>query len=215
MGLRSVEGGLSINSRFTLRNALDNSGKISSTNTGLGQINHNLTSGVDGDEVNRVWELINYVLTSGSTITLNLDDFTGWDIGAGAGNDGLGLPMDLEEVVVFQVRHVSGDGKLEVFPAAALGWTPMPSLLDANANALQAGGGFLLYNTGEAGFDVDPGVSEAVSLRAVDADVTLSVLIVGRNDDDSSSSSNSSSSDSSSSDSSSTESSSSSDSSST
>jgi hypothetical protein len=191
-GNRTVSGQLLLQTQFTLRNTLQEANsKTSSTQVGFASLQRVLTSGVSANEANRAWELEDYTLTAGNDVTINLNTFAGWNIGAGVGNDGVGLAMDLEEIVLIIVRHISGDGQLEIYPGIASPWTPIGSHLAAQGGALTAGGVLLKMNTGEAGFDVIGGTSENIDFKAVGGDVTFSVTIVGRNDDDESSSSSS------------------------
>ena len=126
MSIRRAEGTVNIRTTFTLTNTLQGrQQKSSTTPIGGGQVNRTIGAGVQENQANRAWELLEQELVSGSDMHINLATFAGVDIGAGEGNDGLGLPMDLEEVVLIQIEHIEGEGVLEVRPSTASGWTPI------------------------------------------------------------------------------------------
>ena len=194
MGSRSVTGSLRLSASFELINALQNQQqRNANTSLGQGSVNRLIETGVQANESNRGWEVLNYKLSGGDSVEINLSTFAGWDIGAGDGNDGLGLPMDLEEVVLILIEHVGGNGFLEVRPSTASGWTPIGEHLDSDGASLGPEGVIIKMNPGEQGFDVIPGTSERITFEAISDDVEFHVLIIGRNDDDDSSSSSSSS----------------------
>lgn len=208
MASRSVTGKVQMQLQADLKNNLDNTGKIATSQVGSTQFVGDTfsVSGVQSNQMNRAWEDTNISISSGATKSINVNDFPAEDIGAGAGNDPVGLAMDLQEIVMIAVKNTStalaggaGGPFLEVEPAAASGWTPIGTHTVANGGAIGPGGVLMKYSPGEAGFDIQPGTSEIIDLTANGGDVTCSVLIFGRNDDDDSSSTSSASSSSSSS----------------
>lgn len=203
MAARRVTGKVQLQLTADLVNALDNTGKVATTQVGNVAFASQTfsTTGVASNQMNRAWEDTDIAIASAANKDINLNDFTAEDIGVGAGNDGVGLPMDLQEIVLIAIKNTTaadpgaaGGPFLEVIPTPASGWTPIGSHTVANGGAIPPGGVLLKFSPGEAGFDVIPGVSESIRLTANGGNVTASVLIFGRNDDDESSSTSSASS---------------------
>lgn len=208
MGSRSLTSTkLSISLSTTLTNTLEDSTKNATSQVGLAPIKSlTLTSGVKTGQANRAWENNQITITENSNLEINLATFAGQDIGVGAGNDAVGLAMDLQEIVWIYIENTStelagaaGGPFLEVMPATASGWTPIGEHEHSKGASIGAGGIIFKSNTGQAGFDVIPGTSERIRLTAKEGDVTCKIMILGRNDDDESSSTSSQSSSSSSS----------------
>ena len=177
----------------TITNVLDD-GSIVSVPLHHKIIAQTLANGVSANQANRVFHLKNQTIDSGNTIDLSLHDFTGIDIGGGAGKDALGQTIDLEEIVLFLIKQNSGDGRLEVQPTdpgSPLTW--ITHLTVSNGGALKAGSVHLMYEPDTDAFDIINGADEFLRLGANGGDVNYDLLIVGRHDDDESSSSSSSS----------------------
>ena len=205
---RTVTGKVTLQVTATLTNELNNTGKVATSQIGSASFIADTfrTSGVSANQMNRGWEETEIAIASGADVEINLATFAGYDIGAGVGDDAVGLVMDLEEVVLIAIKNTTtanagalGGPFLEVEPSLASGWTPIGSHTVANGGAIPPGGLVLKYSPGEAGFDIQVGTSERIVLTANGGDVTASILIFGRNDDDESSSTSSASSGSSSS----------------
>ena len=199
---RTAQGQVTVNVTSTITNNLTNTSKTSNSQVGSSTfVTQALTSGVQANEINRAWEDTTIDITSGNDLEINLGSFAGLDIGGGVGKDALGQTMDLEEIVFIGIKNTStaltdgSDGPfLEVKPSTASGWTAIGEHTVANGGRLGPGGALMKFAPGEAGFDIQVGTSDRITLEAVGGDVSVQVVILGRNDDDDSSSSASSSS---------------------
>ena len=192
MSNRGATGDVRLSIQATPTNTLDD-GQVVSTSCGGTIITGRLTSGVSENQIDRVWEDTSRSLASGVTETLDLYDLGSLDIGAGAGNDPLGLPNGFEEIVTLVIKQISGAGRLEInptTPANNLAW--IPSMTVVNGGALRNGAVRAWHQPGEDGLDVLDGSSHTVNFKANGGDVVYSIYILGRHDDDESSSSSTS-----------------------
>ena len=149
-----------------------------------------LANGVSAGQCNRAWQSKSGLLSSGDIVTIDVNDFDGFDIGGGSGNDALGQAMDLEKIVSIVITNdnaVGAAGILEVFPAASEGWTPIGTHTISTEGALHGQSVVAKVNPSATAFDVTD-TSHRITLRATSGDVTYSVYIQGRSDDEESSS---------------------------
>jgi hypothetical protein len=152
-----------------------------------------LVDGIESGQVNRAWE-VKATLLSGASITYDLYDMTGIDIGAGAGNDALGAELIIENIVAIAILNDNDTdevGDLEIIPGASDGWALIGTHTQATGGALKGQGMLCIANPKEGGFDVNSG-SCNITLTAVGGDIDYQISILGRNDDEGSSSSSSS-----------------------
>ena len=190
---RSATGQIRLQTKATLKNSLAD-GTIAQTVVGGNIITDSLEDGVEEGEINRAWQEKSIQITAGNFVSRNLQTMAGVDIGAGVGNDALGQPLFIEEVVLLFIRNKSGDGILEINPAtnapaaAKIAWIPNDTAADAVGGGLRQGAGILWYEPGDEGLDLDS-VSSVIHLQAVGGDVEAEIYVYGRNDDDDSSSS--------------------------
>ena len=194
MSTRSAESEVKLIFSSTIKNTLAD-GQIAQVTVGDTVISGKLQDGIETSQVSRCWADKSRSLGTGLTEDIDLYDFAGEDIGAGDGNDGLGLPLAIEEIVTFLIKHVSGAGRLELNPTNPSNYaTWIPSLTVANGAALKAGGIFLMHQPHTDAFDITDASSHMVRLGANGGDVVYDIYILGRHDDNVSSSSSSSSS---------------------
>ena len=199
MSTRSAVSEVKLIFSATIKNTLDD-GQVAQVVLSDTVVSGKLQDGVEANQATRAWARKDHTLASGATEDIDLYDFAGIDIGAGAGNDGLGLPMALEEIVTFCIRHVSGAGRLELMPTNPANYaTWVPSLTVAAGSALKANGLLLLHQPAASAFDVADGSSHMMRVGANGGDIVYDLYIIGRHDDEASSSSSSSTSQSSSS----------------
>ena len=161
-----------------------------------------LEDGTTASQADRSWQGISRSIASGAQETIDLYDFTGINVGAGAGLDALGQELALEEIVAIVITNdnaVSAAGELEVVPSDSEGWSPIGSHTSANGGALRGQGMLMKVQPALIAFAVDAGINHRVTLRAVGGAVTYSMYVLARSDLDESSSSSSSASSSSSS----------------
>jgi len=179
----------------TLTNTLDD-GTGGSISQPTCSISPTLDNGISAGQCNRAWQRKDTVIAKDAQETIDLYDFVGVDIGAGAGRDGLGLPLTFEEIVTIVIANenaVTAAGILEILPANSQGWTPIGTHTTATGGALRGQGALIKYQTAEAGFDITDGANHRITLRAINGPVTVSIYILARHDDNESSSSSSSS----------------------
>jgi hypothetical protein len=190
MSSRSATSEVKLSFQSTIRNTLDNADTAVATIAGT-VLTGKLETGVSADQANRGWRTTSESITSGATLDIDLYDFAAFDIGAGAGNDALGLALALEEIVTIIIKHRSGAGRLEIMPtplpATPVAW--LPTLTVANGGALKAGGVFMMHQPDTDAFDIQDGVSHILRLKANGGAVLFDMYVLGRHDDDESSSS--------------------------
>lgn len=180
----------------TLKNVLaDGTGpSINHPNFSFSRSSTVITNGIDSNQANRAWQSTGRTLAAGTSVTLDLYDLAGEDIGAGAGMDGLGQPITFEEIVAIVIVNenaVDTDGALEIAPAAVGGWTPIGTHTVASGGALYGQGLLIKQQLDGRGFDVQDGVSHRITLTANGGDVKYSIYLLARHDDEESSSSSS------------------------
>ena len=194
MSTRTAESEVKLAFASSIKNLVD-SGVYATASIGQTVVSGKILSGVSASQANRAWELRAHTIINGTTIDIDLYDYAGWDIGAGAGNDALGQTLTIEEIVCLVVKQVSGDGQLEIQPSVPTsgGLTWAPQMTVANGGALRAGACICLFCSHTHGFDIDDGVSHVLRLGAKNGHVVADVYVLGRHDDEESSSSTSSS----------------------
>lgn len=176
-----------------VRNTLDDLTEIDARL--LAEINTTLTSGEGASQANRGWQWKNKKIAAGANVVIDVYDFAGLSAGAGSGNDAVGQPLLLDDIVAILIKNenaVGVAGTLEIEPDGTNGWTPIGTHTAANLSGLRGGGFLYKYQPDASGFAITDGASHRIKLTANGADVEYSVWIWGRYDDESSSSSSSS-----------------------
>lgn len=192
MATRSAESEVKLIFSATIKNTLTD-GQVAQVTVGDTIISGKLQDGIDANQANRCWADKDRTLASGNTVDIDLYDFAGEDIGAGDGNDGLGLALALEQIVTFIVYQSSGAGRLELMPTNPTNYcTWMPSLTVANGAALKAGGLFMLHQPAAGGLDITDASSHKIRVGANGGAIVYDIYVLGRHDDEASSSSSSS-----------------------
>ncbi len=190
---------VSLSISATVRNMLEDGTYATSAMTHT--VNKTLSSGVSAGQANRGWHYRS-TLTAAASIDIDLYDFAAIDIGAGAGNDGVGQTMSPTEevaaIVIVNENAQNAGGTLEIEPSASNGWSPIGTHTDATGGSLGGQGVLAKWDYSEKGFDITDASSHRIKLTAKTADVAYGIYILGRHDDEESSSSSSESSSSSS-----------------
>ena len=191
MATRSANSQVRLEITPTLEHILTDGQNVHST---IGQvfIDESLSNGVSAGEASRAWEERGIAISSGGSLDLDLYDFAGRDIGAGAGLDGLSQALVIEEIVCLIIKQTSGPGRLEVMassPAGALTWIPTGYLTVANGGALKSGGLVMWYESDESALGVTDATSHILRLGASSGNVAFDIYVLGRHDDNESSSS--------------------------
>lgn len=175
--MRKGRGRLRLDFGVTLSNTMLD-GVVKSSSDASFDTSMNWEDGSENNEINRAIKFTR-TLSSGSEI-VDLSQGFSFDIGAGIGNDPLGLPFDLVEIVAVVIHNSPesvGDLDLDA------DWIQSHQ----SANALKPGA-FLLKTTGDSsdGRGGDGGISLGVAANG--GSVTYSVVVLGRSDADESSS---------------------------
>lgn len=141
-----------------------------------------LTNGTTADKANRYLESRNRTLTSGNSETLDLYDLGTLDIGAGAGEDALGLPLAAVELVGILIRVTStGAGKLLVGGEGTAACFNSIFNGDDDAKAVVAAGGhFQAFNPADPAFAIADTSNHLLKLEASGGNVTFDVFLIFR-----------------------------------
>lgn len=133
-----------------------------------------LREGFYAEQANKVWQATSRKLAEGEYDDLDLRTFAGLDIGRGPGRDAFGDPMVLDEVVLLEIRHTGGDGRLELMRS-----TPLLPVRWCWGGSIGPRGILAMCNPAEDAYDV---LDDQRNLRvhAIAGDVEYSILIVGR-----------------------------------
>jgi len=198
MGNRSLSN-IKINLKLTatVNNTLTDSTSVTA-NQPLLNYAPSMANGIGSNQANCGWHAEDRVIAQSQQEILDL--FSLPDIGAGSGNDALGLDLVLIEVVSIAIinENAVGDaGQLEITPSNSEGWTLIGSHTVANGGALKGQGSLSLCQVATHAFPVGE-QNHRITLRAIGGPVAYSIYIIGRDDDEESSSSSLSSSSSSS-----------------
>lgn len=189
MANREVSSNLTLSFQANITNTLDN-GSVSAAQILATLFQGTIQNGVGEGQANRAWASEDRALAAGANETLDLYQMSNIDIGAGAGNDGLGQACLFEEAILIAIKHESGSGYLQVEPGTTNPITALGSHTVANGGALSEGGVRVFFEPGDVGFNLAAGTKN-VKFSAVGGDLTYSVYVLGRHDDDESSSTSS------------------------
>lgn len=178
--MRTADATVILQASTSFSNAL-NISSIAQTAVGGTLLQDRLNPGVSSGQINRVYWADNISLaqcnfSSGIVgvedaeiatpyTTLDLTRFDSVDVGAGDGKDAVGMPFDVEEIVMFMVRNHEdslGDVLLQTpTPTAGIPWirgvfgTPQePGPYPSESNRIRPGAWKMWYEPGESGLDV-------------------------------------------------------------
>jgi hypothetical protein len=176
-------------------NSLTDSSDVVVTHPAL-NYNPTITDGLDANQANRGWQSLSRTLENGAMEDIDIYDMGGLDIGAGAGNDGLGQALINEEIVGIVIVNESVVGsaaQLEIQPSTEQGWTPIGTHTVANGGALRGQGLLAKIQVADTAFVVTDGSNHRIRFKAVGDAITYSIYLLPRSDSEVSSSSSSSS----------------------
>lgn len=178
--MRTAEATIILQASTSFSNAL-NISSIAQTAVGGTLLQGRLNPGVSSGQINRVYWADNISLAqcnfgegvagvedgfvSTPYVTLDLTRFDSVDVGAGDGKDAVGMPFDVEEIVLFMVRNHEdslGDVLLQTpTPTAGIPWirgvfgTPQgPGAVPNVSNRIRPGAWKMWYEPSENGLDV-------------------------------------------------------------
>ena len=179
----------------TVQNTLDD-GRATTVAHPLLNYAPSLSNGIGPNQANRGWQSTNRPLANGANETLDLYDFAGVDLGAGAGLDGVGQAVVHEEIVAIAIVNenaIGAAGQLEIRPGPGNGWSPIGIHTVANGGALRGQGFLMKVQPADDGFDVTDAANHLIRFTSNGGALTYSIYLLARHDDDESSSSTSSS----------------------
>lgn len=179
----------------TLQNTLDDGNVVSVKHPNL-SYNPQITNGLGANQANRGWQVISRTLENGSSEDIDIYDLAGIDIGAGAGNDGVGQAVVYEEIVGIAILNnnpVTSSAELEFQPSTQNGWTPIGIHTKALGGSLKGQGLAFKSQLADTAFEVDDGSSHRIKFTANGGSVDYSIYLLPRSDTEESSSSSSSS----------------------
>ncbi len=143
-----------------------------------------ITNGSTGaNKANRFWQSSGRPITSGSSETLDLYDFGGIDIGAGAGNDIFGLPLTLSAIVAILIRnHSTSTGSLTIGgDGTTHAWnSPLSASDTATIGPITPDGVLTLLDVSATGFPVADVTNHLLKIAASGGNVTYDIFILGR-----------------------------------
>jgi len=170
MANRSAESDIQLLVKSTMMLTVDD-GWRTSVKVGGWVLKQHLLTGVESDQANRGWGYEG-TIASGNVVDLDLYDMAGLNTGGGAGRDGLGQALAMEEIVSLGIAKISGSGQLEVMPTQPANYlTWVPPLTVADGNALKTDGVALMHQSHTDAFDVEDGSSHVLRLGANGGDV--------------------------------------------
>lgn len=184
---RQAKGVIQITAIGTIINAL--TGADTDPDAGWGQVMDalNLITGVEDGQFNRAIYKANVALASGSSMSLDVFDFAGFDAGAGDGKDLLGQQMALDEIVAIIVYVRAGsDGGLVIGndgTGASLNsifdGTDTGKIGPIRATALMPGI-FLLFSPSVDGWEVNDATNHILKFQSVAGALNFDLVILGR-----------------------------------
>lgn len=145
-----------------------------------------LTTGAEDDQINRAVSKKSIALASAGTLTLDVFDFAGFDVGGGDGRDQLGQTLALNEVVgVLVVLHKGSNGALKIgAEGSGACWNSMFDGRDDAGVVIRATaanpGVFLLASPSTTGYEVTDGSNHLLKFEAIGGSVTFSLHLIGR-----------------------------------
>ena len=164
-----------------LQNSVDGGNLLSGVAGGIAYLPPTpMTSGSGAFQAQKWWQSTARTLTSGASETLNLYDFAGIDIGAGAGNDPDGIPLVVADVVgILVVVEAGSVGVLLIGgDGTSAAWT---SLLNGSATA-QIGpihpGGMFMAADPASGFPVVNTTNCNLKMTAIAGAVTYDIYLL-------------------------------------
>ena len=183
MGTRSCVATIGTQLTAVISNLLD----ASSTGTpqaSLGKASTQaiIQSGTGAGQANRFWSDRGRTLESAATETLDLYDFAGIDVGAGAAKDALGQDMVLADIVaiIVEVTAASAGTLLVGGDGTAAAWNSPFNGDDAAVMPVFPGGLILLYAPTDPAYAVADASNHLLKFTASGGAVEYDIHILGR-----------------------------------
>jgi hypothetical protein len=141
-----------------------------------------LTTGTGSGEADRIFTSQGRELTSGTSEDIDLYDLNLLDIGAGAGNDPLGQPWVVREIVYLSIVNSStSDGTLKVGGKGNAQTWSAPFNGDDDALVLVVPRGFVqLYGASDPAYAVANTTNHVLKIEASGGDCTYDIVVVAR-----------------------------------
>lgn len=176
----SADGSVKVTLTGNLKNTLTD-GQSVTTSIGV-SVNVPLTNGTSASQFNRGWQSLTRTLNSAATEDIDMYDLGSLDVGAGAGEDALGLTLTATAVVAICIENkATSAGTLLVGGKAATTAWNSPFNADDNAKlSIPPSGGVLLWATGGTAFAVADTTNHLLKLEASGGICNFSVCIFFR-----------------------------------
>lgn len=192
MGTRSiVSPKIALNFSANIRNTLTDATYAQLTQPNL-NYTQTITDGIGASQADRGWQSVGRTLQNGASEVIDLFDFAGTDIGAGAGLDALGQTLNIQKLVGIAIVNnnaITSNAVLHVEPDPTAGFTALGSHNSANGGGLAPQGLIFKCQPHGNGLDITDGSNHRLRMTAVEGSLTYSIYLLGRSDDEESSSS--------------------------
>lgn len=134
-------------------------------------------SGIAEGKQNRFWYKRDWIIPYGDIVDIDVKDFSTVDAGKGTGQDNLGLPIHMDEVVFVYIKNHRFGGSLRMKTDIASGWT---SLINGEVE-IPHGSRFVAQTQSKPGWEVVGG-AKYLRLRPGNngGDCKIDVYIAGR-----------------------------------
>lgn len=140
------------------------------------------TSGTTSGAADRVWVEKGIVIAAAASVSIDLYDFVGRDLGKGSGLDAQGLAMALVEIAYISVRVTAGSGKVRIGgEGSAAAWNSGFGGSDSAVSPdIGLGGRWELVAWNDGDLPVADATNHLLKLLGVTAEVTVDLVILGR-----------------------------------
>lgn len=180
MGTRTATGNISVSVQGTPANALSADDVSVSVLMSLA-VNEALTSGTGASNTDRVWQDKGRSLAVG-TEDIDVFDFAGEDVGAGAGLDALGQAITLAEIMCIFVRNRSTNGAILDIggKSATTAWNSLFVADDDAKLRIHPTGFACIGSVADPAYAVADTTNHLLTMTASVATVTYDIMILGR-----------------------------------
>jgi hypothetical protein len=142
-----------------------------------------LATGTAANQADRIWQSRGRALADGTNEDLDIYDFAGLDIGAGAGEDAVGQPMILAEVVALMIVNTSTTAATITIggEGSTAAWNSPFGGSDTNTiGPIPPGGCLLLFSPKDGGWPVADTSNHLLQVAAAGAAATYDIVILGK-----------------------------------
>lgn len=156
-------------------------GSIMSGNVGEKR-KKSLTNGTTADKANRYVQSIGRALADGISETIDLYDLASLDLGTGAGEDQLGLPLAAAELVGIMIAVTSSGAGVALIGGEGT-TAAFNSIFNGSDTALvvvAAGGHFQMYNPNDPAYAITDTANHLLKIEADAGNITYDIFLIFR-----------------------------------